>query len=35
MSDRVLVMHEGEVTGEVSRAQATQENIMKLATGGR
>ncbi|MCV2395030.1 sugar ABC transporter ATP-binding protein [Actinotalea sp. M2MS4P-6] len=33
MSDRVLVMHEGEVTGEVPRAEATQDKIMQLATG--
>lgn len=32
MSDRVMVMHEGYVTGELTRAQATQENIMALAT---
>jgi len=32
MSDRVLVMHEGHVTGELTRADATQENIMALAT---
>jgi inositol transport system ATP-binding protein len=33
MSDRVLVMHEGRLTGEFSRAEATQENIMRAATG--
>ncbi|EJM00328.1 ABC-type sugar transport system, ATPase component [Pseudomonas sp. GM102] len=33
MSDRVLVMREGEMTGELSRKDATQENIMALATG--
>jgi ribose transport system ATP-binding protein len=33
MSDRILVMHEGEVTGEFSRADATQEAIMASATG--
>ena len=33
MSDRVLVMHEGEMAGELSRKDATQENIMALATG--
>lgn len=33
MSDRVLVMHEGRITGELSRAQANQESIMQLATG--
>ena len=34
MSDRILVMHEGRITGELSRADATQEKIMTLATGG-
>jgi ribose transport system ATP-binding protein len=34
MSDRILVMHEGEVAGELSREEATQEQIMHLATGG-
>ena len=34
MSDRILVMHEGTMTGEVSRLEATQERIMTLATGG-
>lgn len=32
MSDRVVVMCEGRVTGEVMRADATQEKIMTLAT---
>jgi methyl-galactoside transport system ATP-binding protein len=32
MSDRVLVMCNGRVSGEVSREGATQENIMSLAT---
>lgn len=32
MSDRVVVMCEGCLVGEVSRAEATQENIMELAT---
>ncbi|HLJ54336.1 MAG TPA: sugar ABC transporter ATP-binding protein [Chthonomonadaceae bacterium] len=34
MSDRILVMHEGRITGELMRAEATQEKIMHLATGG-
>ncbi len=34
MSDRVVVMSEGRVTGELTRDEATQENIMRLATGG-
>jgi inositol transport system ATP-binding protein len=33
MSDRVVVMHEGRVSGELSRAEATQDKIMELATG--
>jgi ribose transport system ATP-binding protein len=34
MSDRIYVMHEGEITAEISRQEATQENIMKVASGG-
>lgn len=33
ISDRVVVMHEGKITGELTREEATQENIMKLAIG--
>jgi ABC-type sugar transport system ATPase subunit len=34
MSDRILVMHEGRITGEVADvANATQEQILKLAVG--
>ena len=33
LSDRVLVMREGRLTGEYSRADATQENVMQAATG--
>jgi ribose/xylose/arabinose/galactoside ABC-type transport system permease subunit len=32
MSDRVLVMREGRLTGEFARAQATQERVMTAAT---
>jgi ABC-type sugar transport system ATPase subunit len=35
MSDRVLVMREGSITGEFKREEATQENVMTAATGGR
>jgi ribose transport system ATP-binding protein len=35
MCDRILVMHEGRITGELARAEATQEKIMRLATGER
>jgi inositol transport system ATP-binding protein len=31
MSDRVMVMHEGHVSGFLSRAEATQEKVMALA----
>lgn len=34
MSDRVLVMHEGQVAGELNRDRLTEEAVMKLATGG-
>lgn len=34
MSDRVVVMKQGRKAGELPRAQATQENVMRLATGG-
>ena len=30
MSDRIIVMHEGHVCGELSRSEATQERIMSL-----
>lgn len=33
MSDRIMVMYEGRVTGILSRAEATQENIMAYASG--
>jgi len=34
MSDRILVMHEGRLTGEITDvASATQEDIMQLAVG--
>jgi ABC-type sugar transport system ATPase subunit len=34
MSDRILVMHEGKILGELSRDEATQEKIIAYATGG-
>ncbi|MFC5540782.1 sugar ABC transporter ATP-binding protein [Ureibacillus suwonensis] len=34
MADRVLVMHEGKITGQVSKEEMTQERIMHFATGG-
>ncbi|MDT7687380.1 MAG: D-xylose transport system ATP-binding protein [Acidobacteriota bacterium] len=33
LSDRVLVLHEGRVTGEFKRAEATPEAVMACATG--
>ena len=34
MSDRILVMREGRIMGELVRDQATQERVMQLAVGG-
>jgi len=33
LSDRVLVLHEGHITGEFTRAEATPEGVMACATG--
>jgi ABC-type sugar transport system ATPase subunit len=33
MSDRIVVMREGRIAGELSREEATQERIMELSTG--
>jgi len=33
MSDRVAVMHEGQITGVLERADCTEENVMNLAVG--
>ena len=33
MADRALIMHEGAITGELSRDQLSEEAIMQLATG--
>jgi len=32
MADRVLVMHEGRITANLSRAEATPESVMRAAT---
>lgn len=32
MSDRVIVMHEGRITGELSREEASPEKVMSLAS---
>ena len=34
MSDRIIVLSEGRLTGEFTREEATQEKIMAAATGG-
>jgi len=33
MADRVLVMHEGRLTAQLSRQEATEERVMFAATG--
>lgn len=33
MSDTIMVMHEGEVMGQLSKEEATQEKILELASG--
>jgi rhamnose transport system ATP-binding protein len=33
MSDRIIVLHEGRITAEIARADATQERVMFAATG--
>ncbi|MEK4221981.1 sugar ABC transporter ATP-binding protein [Bacillus sp. FSL W8-0116] len=35
MSDRILVIHEGKIAGELQGKEADQETIMTLATGGK
>ncbi|MDP4461366.1 ATP-binding cassette domain-containing protein [Staphylococcus hyicus] len=35
MSDRVMVVHEGHIQGDLVGERITEENIMTLATGGR
>jgi ribose transport system ATP-binding protein len=35
MSDRILVMREGKIAGEVNREEANQELILNLALGGK
>ncbi|OTN77721.1 hypothetical protein A5886_002822 [Enterococcus sp. 8G7_MSG3316] len=34
VSDRIIVLHEGQIAGELSKEDATQETIMTYATGG-
>jgi ABC-type sugar transport system ATPase subunit len=33
MSDRIIVFHEGRQSGELPRAEATEQAVMQLATG--
>jgi ribose transport system ATP-binding protein len=33
VSDRVAVMHEGEITGVLERADCNEQNVMQLAVG--
>jgi ribose transport system ATP-binding protein len=35
MADRVLVMHEGRMAGELAGSGLNEESVMRLATGGR
>ena len=35
MSDRVMIVHEGHISGFINREEANQENVMTLATGGK
>ena len=34
VSDRIIVIHEGKVAGELTKQEATEEKIMMYATGG-
>jgi ribose transport system ATP-binding protein len=33
LADRVIVMHEGKLAGELGREALTEENVMRLAAG--
>ncbi|MGH8022651.1 MAG: D-xylose ABC transporter ATP-binding protein, partial [Limisphaerales bacterium] len=35
ISDRVAVMHEGDITGVLDRADCNEQNVMQLAVGKR
>jgi ABC-type sugar transport system ATPase subunit len=35
MSDRILVMRDGEIAGELGHSEASEEHIIELATTGR
>jgi len=34
VSDRIYVLHEGRVTEEIARSDASEERVMRAATGG-
>jgi ribose transport system ATP-binding protein len=34
MADRILVLHQGRITGQLPRAEFSQEKILHYATGG-
>jgi ribose transport system ATP-binding protein len=34
MSDRIIVIHEGTLTAIIDKSEASQEMIMRAATGG-
>ena len=34
LADRIVVLHDGCVAGELARDEATEEGVMALATGG-
>jgi rhamnose transport system ATP-binding protein len=33
MSDRIIVLHEGRISAEIARAEASEERVMFAATG--
>jgi ABC-type sugar transport system ATPase subunit len=35
MSDRIVVMHEGELVGEMTRAEASEERVVSYASGSK
>lgn len=35
MADRIIVMHEGRIGGELTKLQFSEESVMQLATGGQ
>ena len=34
MSDRIIIMHEGEITGEMMRSEFSEDALLNLALGG-